>query len=241
MKSRDDFPDAFVWQTIKDIATEEGTVNAVIADNNLRRAASEIAGVVTFSSLEAFIESPPIQDLFPENFVRKHEVEILNVFKYSAWVFDRPIAKGLESELLETSVPDTVHDNVDEANIGYVESVDNVNIDFISAQYFGDNVFRIPFKAGVWAALDYFLMESTYYGMSHDERILIEVQDPEWTESTMWVTETRYLKVEGQVGILIDVNQLIKNSKDDRLDTNTLLYGSEITVDELDSLEIAAR
>ena len=156
-------------------------------------------------------------------------------------MFDRPIAKGLESELLETSVPDTVHDNVDEANIGYVESVDNVNIDFISAQYFGDNVFRIPFKAGVWAALDYFLMESTYYGMSHDERILIEVQDPEWTESTMWVTETRYLKVEGQVGILIDVNQLIKNSKDDRLDTNTLLYGSEITVDELDSLEIAAR
>jgi len=64
---------------------------------------------------------------------------------------------------------------------------------------------------------------------------------PEWTESTMWVTETRYLKVEGEVGILIDVNQLIKNSKDDRLDTDTLLYGSEITVDELDSLEIAAR
>ena len=104
-----------------------------------------------------------------------------------------------------------------------------------------EQVFRIPFKAGVWAALDYFLMESTYYGMSHDERILIEVQDPEWTESTMWVTETRYLKVEGEVGILIDVNQLIKNSKDDRLDTDTLLYGSEITVDELDSLEIAAR
>jgi len=60
----------------------------VIEDTNLRKAAANIPGVEVFSSLDLFIEAPAVQDLFPENFVRKHEVEILNLFRYTPFVFD---------------------------------------------------------------------------------------------------------------------------------------------------------
>lgn len=237
VKSRDDFPDAFIWQIIRELAGK-GRLCAVIADKNFRKAVSKIEKVDAFESLEAFIEAPAVQDLFPENFVRKHEVEILNLFKYSPWIFDVPIADGIDSELRDTSIAHTVYENFDEADIVDVESVDNVTIDFGRAHYFGDNIFRLPFKARVRAILDYFLDKSTYYGMSNEETLLIEVQDSEWNDSTMWVQEGRYLNVEGELGIALDMTELIRKSGEGRLDTDTVLYGSEITIDQIQRTEI---
>jgi hypothetical protein len=237
IKSREDFPDAFIWQIVRDLAQKQQLLT-VIADKNLRSAISQISRVVAFDSLEALIESSAIQDLFPENFVRKHEVDILNLFKLTPTVFDLPIIDGVEAELMDTSVLHTINDNEDEAEIVEIEDVDKVKIDFAGAQYFGNNIFRIPFKARVRAVLDYFLMKSTYYGMSDEERDVIDVQDSDWNDSTMWVRESRYLEVQGELAISIDMTELIMKSDGGLLDHDTVLYGSDITVDELDHPEV---
>jgi len=119
-----------------------------------------------------------------------------------------------------------------------VEAVQNVKIDFSNAHYFGDSVFRLPFTARVRAVLDYFLMKSTYYSLSHDETIFIQVQDSDWNESTMWVTQGCWLDISGELAISIDTTELIRKSKDGILDKDTVLYESEISVDELDTPEI---
>lgn len=238
IKSREDFPDAFICQVIRDVSAKELRLSVVIEDTNLRKAAANIPGVEVFGSLDLFIESPAVQDLFPENFVRKHEVEILNLFRYTPFVFDQPITDGIESELLDTTISYTIHDNQDEADIVDVEAVQNVKIDFTNAHYFGDSVFRLPFTARVRAVLDYFLMKSTYYSLSHDETIFIQVQDSDWNESTMWVTQGCWLDISGELAISIDTTELIRKSQDGILDKDTVLYESEISVDELDTPEI---
>jgi len=236
IKSREDFPDAFIWQIVKDIVTKENQLFAVIADNNLRKAVSQIPNVEVFHSLETFIESQRVQELFPENFARKHEIEILNLFKYNPWVLEEPIADGIEAELRDTSISYTAYESVD-ADILDIEAVDNVMIDFGNAHYFGDNLFRIPFSARAKMLLDYFMDKYTYYGIPDAESDQIEVQDSDWNKSTMWVQEARYFQIQGELSLSVDMTELIKKS-DGGLDSDTVLYGSEITVDELDRPEL---
>ena len=57
-KHRMDFPDAFIYESVKDIAAKRGTLHVIVADGNLKDACERLGNVRTYDSIEEFIRLP---------------------------------------------------------------------------------------------------------------------------------------------------------------------------------------
>jgi hypothetical protein len=54
----------------------------------------------------------------------------------------------------------------------------------------------------------------------------------------MWVREGRTLEISGMLAISVDIPQVIADSPPDSLDEDSIRDYSEVTVDQVDSIEI---
>lgn len=55
LKSRDDFPDAFIFAAVEDVAASHENLHVICADKRLRSACDELANVSTYPDLPAFL------------------------------------------------------------------------------------------------------------------------------------------------------------------------------------------
>jgi hypothetical protein len=235
VKNRDDFPDAFIWQIVSDVAGQHDALIAVVADTNLREAISSIPKVEVFESLEAFIESERVQQLFAAAFAQIHADEILRAFESDNTFMNQGLLDGINATVVDEVTLNFRDD--EESRIVDVSKIINSRFDFGQAQYYGENTFRIPFEAEGEATLDYFLLKTSYYEMPDEESDSLGIEDPDWNPSYMWVSELRTLAISGTLSISIDVVQVIPDPGE-HLDPQAVKDFSEVAVDEIDSLEI---
>jgi len=236
IKDRDDFPDAFIWQIVNDVAAGLDELVVVVADNNLREAVSAIAKVRVFENLDAFIESQEVQALFAATFAQIHANQILQAFEVENAFMEQALLDGVSAELVDTV---TLRYRDDEGSrIVDVSRIIRSRFDFGQARYYGENIFRLPFDAEIEATLDYFLLKTTYYVMPDEESDSIDIEDSDWNEYYMWVSETRPLSVAGTLAISIDTAEIIEVSPPGQIDPDAVRDYAEVTVDEIDSVEI---
>lgn len=236
IKNRDDFPDAFIWQVVNDVAAQQDELIVVVADTNLRDAVSSIRKVTVFESLDAFIESEDVQELFAAAFARIHASQILQAFESPNAFMNQSLLDAVNAEVVD-SVTLNYRDD-EETRIVAVDKIVSSGFDFGQALYFGENTFRIPFEAEVEGTLDYFLLKTSYYVMPDEESDSIEIQDSDWNDHYMWVSESRILTVAGTLAISIDTAAIVEASPVGQIDPDIVRDYSEVTIDGLDTIEI---
>jgi PIN domain len=234
IKNRDDFPDAFIWQTVRQLAAQHNLF-VVSDDNNFRKAIDEIPNVEVFENLDALIESEMIQELFPDNYVRKNTNAILRLIEEHK--------EDLEGELLDLLSAELARLHLDyrddeSADIVDVSEINNADFDFFRVGQYGPETFRIPFEATVEATVDHLLLKSTYYEMPESESDALAIQNFDWNEYYMHVTEEVELQVTGVIAIEIDTRALIATLEDGALSWQNLEYNFQTSLDQLDELKI---
>jgi len=234
VKNREDFPDAFIWHTVRQIAADHKSY-VVCADNNLRAAIAKLPDVDVFENLDALIESQIVQDLFPDNFIRRHSTEILGLFEDDQRFLERELLALLTAELTSSHIS---YRDDDSADITDVSRISTLEFDFLSARQYGSDVFRVPFEASVEITLDYFLLKTTYYEMPDWESQWIDIGDSDWNESYMHVTEQETLELTGVLAISLDARAIIAGRKDGALTWSDLQYNYQLSLDRLDRLRI---
>jgi hypothetical protein len=234
-KNRDDFPDAFIWQIVNDVAGQQEKLFVIVADNNLRNAIRSISKTVVFETLDAFIQSQEVQELFPDSFIHNHANEIIGIFERDTAFLSNALYEVAVAEVEGTKIS---HRDDDEADIVDISKIHGAVFDCTDAWYYGQNIFRIGFEAEFDATLDYVMLKSALFKISDEEADIIEIQGPEGNESYMWVRENCILKTSGMLAISVDIPQLIIDSQGGRINEDSLKDGCEITLDQLDQPEV---
>lgn len=183
-KSREDIPDAFIFQCIIDLVSEHNQMYFIVADKALRNAIGSIEGAIIFDSINAFVQSPPVrlearkidpERAWQEMFGKIHpmlpslEDKLAEMLKYS-----EPYLEHLNySEISHPSIPS---DN-SEALIEGIYEPKNIAFDWNKIGDFGDGIISIPvtFESKADIVFDVYRGEA----FSLPEEVWVDLEDPE--------------------------------------------------------------
>jgi rRNA-processing protein FCF1 len=185
-KSRKDFPDAFLFETVRAAVGQAGedTVAVATKDANLAKHLSKLGGVLIFDSLEALVESDEVRGLvsaleqetlwrqrIPQVIERLQELSDADLV---ARVSDSFVDKLALRNVSHPSIP---ADNQD-ATVSMVDDPTDIEIDWDDVSDYGPGLLRIPFSCSSELLLDFYVYYADAYGMNSDH-ISITWADPE--------------------------------------------------------------
>lgn len=96
----------------------------------------------------------------------------------------------------------------------------------------------MPFRAECEATLDYNISKEAFFDLPGDEWKSLQIEDADWNPHYMWVTESRVFTFSGLLAIAVDIAQVRADSPEHELDQQLVKDYSEITVDDIHSIEI---
>lgn len=143
------FADAFIWQTILDILDKYKRVHFI--SNNTKdfeKLCKETKGVILHPSLEAFLLTPTVQDLFLEQFTEQNFEAILTVMQQKEADI-LPVLIREASKAFDTFDYDLIKDLVDPAAeiSGWGRSAERdwtVKIEYDQARHYGYGIISLP-------------------------------------------------------------------------------------------------
>lgn len=178
-KTRDDIPDAFIFQTIKDIAALDPTLIVVAEDGKIATAAEAIPGVVVHRSLLKMIESASIQSELLELDVMEnmaHTATLLRDYESIYKEFSSQIEReGGEKLLSKTIHSHQIPDDNHEATIFSYGEAEDIQVDFTRFSYFGSGQFGLPFEFRMIVSVIYCIFKSDFYCL--DEKKMPSISD----------------------------------------------------------------
>ena len=86
-KNRNDIPDAFIWESIKDILKKYKKIHVVANDGKLHECCNETSNIHAYNSLEEFIRSPELQEQIADSFSIKYSDQIIELLSSNEDVF----------------------------------------------------------------------------------------------------------------------------------------------------------
>lgn len=182
IKNRQDIPDAFVYETVVDLAPNGPTIVAVTSDGNLRKQLSQVPGVICVEKLEQLVESPQVKEATAQKEATWRERLPLVVEAVKQLEADVVAHDGFENTFVDAlagkdvehhSIPSDNHN----ARVSMVGTPDEVEIDWDSAEDYGPGVLRVPFTCRSEVLLDFSIYSADAY--SQPEFISISWADPE--------------------------------------------------------------
>jgi hypothetical protein len=185
-KSRKDFPDAFLYESIRESISDapNDSFSVVTKDANLAKHLSKLAGVKVYDSLEDLVESDEVQELVSaveqETLWRKRVPQVLDVLRQLneedlvTKISNSFINKLASRRVSHSSIP---ADNGD-ASVSMVDDPTDVEVDWDDASDYGPGLLRIPFSCVSEVLLDFYVYYADAYGMDSDH-VSITWADPE--------------------------------------------------------------
>lgn len=184
LKSRKDFPDAFLFEAIVDLATSHGDVSVVTADKNLSHHLSTIPNVDCCASLEEFVESEGVaQEAAKIAVEARWQAELPAIIETLEKLDPNAIARSLGNSFVDEVARREVHhasipsDNND-ATISMVDEPVDLEVHWDRAENYGPGALRVPFNCETEILLDFYVFYADAYGMS-DEKIKVQWADPD--------------------------------------------------------------
>ncbi len=230
-KARDDFPDAFIWQTALDLVKAHGELTIVSADGRLRAVAEEHNQMDAYHSLESFIDDSECQDALEEltidEAVTKNLERIRQLLPNTKDEFVHRMENDLVNELAEKhvhhwSIPEDNH----EAIISMVGGPENVEFSYDKLAYYGDADIGIPFTATVECLLNYRIYKSDYYALSEEKHVSVD----EWNNHYFDAEEYYQIIVQGELAIIIDLDHLKQDDLSDQ-DLEDIIKSADMTIE----------
>lgn len=172
VKNRDDIPDAFLFENVKDIKHTQNDVHFVSNDTFLFEAVNDLA-IITHKTLNDFISSgycKNFRDKIMEEkliqYIQVNQAEIISLLK------NRIVNSLVYKEIYSEKIPDD--NNV--ASIMSVSPPSEINFDFDDYNYYSDGIFVMScnFDTVVNAVFyiykpDYYAMDETFDVTDHNE------------------------------------------------------------------------
>jgi len=178
-KSREDFPDAMILTTIKDILEIGDTVYVVVKDGNFRNYLKTIDKLVTFESLLELYEFENIKKLIQNLDSESKRIEeiklILASEEVQGWLknyltSDKSFLDSIYLEEGEVVLNDSFYVDCDSLRIEGIDIRTIKNIEFDGVKFTDDNSFSIGVvfsaKAGLVSVADY----GTYINLSENRK-----------------------------------------------------------------------
>ena len=228
-KKRDDFPDAFIYQTVQDIAEKQDRLHVIVADCNLRKACERLKNVTTHRDIEKFISLPECQALLREldevrniDRIREflpQETEVLQC-DLETQIID-PLAKTI---FWESSIPN----DDPEVTVESVGTPRETSFKFNAVEYYGNGRLIVPFSTLVECIIGYFIDKSDWYIMNEEKSKGISVTD--WNKHYFAAEETRDLDVEGRVILELPTDELQQEDLSEK-DISALVNGADCRVE----------
>lgn len=222
-KKRDDFPDAFIWQTVVDLTKDHKELRLVSGDGGLQKAGHEHSEITTYDKLDDFVTNDCRELLTPTAFAVMNLDRIRKLLpSHSKRIFDE----------VEESVIDTLCDGMSwveeesipeadgSAEIMSARGFENCTLDAENAKWYGNGLFEVPFCVETEALLDYSIYEPGYDGMRGDRRV--SLSRSHWNpDCYLDAEETCQIRAEGLLSFLVDDERIsgsdVKDSEIDEL------------------------
>lgn len=228
-KNRNDIPDAFVWQSIQDLAREHKPLYVVSGDGGLRQPFEGSRDFVVFASLEDLIASAPIQALLKQHNVSANLIALLALLPAQTAL----IASEIESELVDELAGKTVGDHDSEPTISMVDKPEDIEVDVTEAVDHGGGLAVVPFKAKVECLVEFGIDKSDYYAMSGEESEGISISD--LNDHRFLAEKYNTVCVEGSLSVQINPEKLRAEHVGPAL--LDALKDGEISIDSIYELE----
>lgn len=190
VKSRKDFPDAFIYEAVSDFAGVDPPELLVVvtADGNLSKHLSALPGVTCVASLEHLVESDQIRGLTLEIALEaKWRAELPNIVAAVRQNAQAPLAtvdfqnSFVNSLAGHTVYHQTIPSDDGEATISQVNDPDDLEIEWDDVEDYGPGLFRAPFSCTSEVLLGFPVYYSEAY--SQPDHIMVQWGDPEETRS----------------------------------------------------------
>ncbi len=238
-KERKDFPDAFIYESIRDLATLKGTLHVVSADENLRNCCSKVKGVTAYNALEEFLKSEPCVDA-------AHHLEHLkklNQFRVNIESY-APAFLNHINQLLLGYLPykqfEDPHFKSDD-NSGAVEMMEeseDIEIDESKIEILGVDTLLVPFSCRLGALVYYSLFAADYWAMADNESLGISFHQSEnSSDHYLEASEDVTLEIHGvfSVSFEFDVGETII---DPETDFASYLEDADVTLEDVKSIQV---
>jgi hypothetical protein len=232
VKSREDIPDAFIWQAVKRLLKTHKELHFVVADKTLRASAEDCDGITAYASLDDFIQTEECQAALEEISTAENRARIEGRLQQVA----EGLTKIVQTDLVNALDGKTVEDSSipDDNNEGMVTGVNeavNVVFDFTKVEYYGADDFGIPFTTSVDCTLNYAVFKADYYSLDEEkmERMSIDERNRHYYD----VDEEYLLSVQGVLRITLDSEALQDELDDSELDAVILQADTDVEIDEI--------
>ena len=228
-KERNDFPDGYIYQAIRDLATTLTQLYVITGDKNLGRHVAALGQTTVRKSLEELIDSSdisaiarPIQNIDSlREYVRTADSRLPNT----------PIVREIEAQLGGQKIED--FDDHREATIdgfGYIENLELAD----DAEDFGEGVFSLSFTATSECSVEFFLEKWEYHGLDAEDT---PHTCEDWNDRVYRVVDDYDLRINGRVIFETEENVLSRKiSKPD--EWAPILQAASLTV-EIEEVLIA--
>lgn len=238
-KERKDFPDAFIYESIRDLVTLKSSLHVVSADENLRNACSKVKGVRVYDALEEFLKSEPCVDAAHH----LEHLEKLNQFRESIDSYKPDFLTHINRLLLDY-LPykqfEDPHFKSDD-NSGAVEMMDDsedLEIDEGKIEILGVDTLLVPFSCRLGALVYYSIFAADYWAMADNESLGINVHHSEnSSDHYLEASESVTLEIHGvfSVSLEFDVGETID---DPETDFSSYLADADITLEDVKSIHV---
>lgn len=238
-KERKDFPDAFIYESIRDLVKLKGGLHFVSADGNLRSAGSKLAGVITHDTLEEFLKSKPCVDAAHH----LEHLEKLTLFRNHIGAYASDFV-GYINRLLMDYLPyrqfEDPHFKSDDqsAAVEMMEDVEDVEIEEDKIEILGVDTLLVPFSCRVRALVYYSIFAADYWAMADNDTLGITVHPSEnSTDNFLEASEEVMLEVRGVFSVSIEFD-LDETIDDPEADFSSYLEASDLTLEDVKSIQV---
>lgn len=236
-KNRADFPDAFIFECVCDVAKTVDVLNVVVADKQLREACSKLANVVTFESLDDFIKSEACHSVLKDAYVADNFEVIMNELKARADIVGMEASRKLINVLDGYTFRDpSIPDDNNEARISMLDVPPDAGLVWDGAEYYGSGIISIPFEFEMTVLADYYIFKSDWYCI--DEKRATSISISEYGNKHYFEAEEEFnLSVKGAIAISLDLSEV---AHDANLIESlpTILDAMQIETSEIDDVSV---
>ncbi len=228
-KNRNDIPDAFIYETLKDLVAAHHQLHAIVGDANLRKSCAALPNVQAYETIDEFIATPACQALLTEANAAANIERIKALLPQETDVLNGALETHIIDGLYGRTIRD--HDIPDDNNESIVQMVGEPRDTTFKAgdvDYYGDGTLAIPFQNRIECELSYFIFKVDYYGIPDERAENISVSD--WSDHYFAASETYDLNVEGRLIIEFPLDELQRDNLEDE-DLSALINDSDASVE----------
>jgi|CXWL01.1.fsa_nt_gi hypothetical protein len=237
IKSRNDIPDGFIYEAIKDIASVAEEVAVACHDDKLAKACEGIANVKTFRKLDDLITSPEFHSLVKDQEIEKQLSRIVEALEENEELLHEAVEENIVEALVGKSVEHhSIPSDENEASILSVDGPEQIEFDFGEAIYIGAGIVNIPFTCEVSAETYFCIYKADYYTLPRRRAKNISISEYD-NDHYYEADETLDVEVHGTLAIEIDLSKMSKNVKPKGY-FEQLIQDASIQIDSIDDLTL---